>query len=108
MAKAKMKIRQGDQVRVISGSNRGSEGKVMLVYPDSNRVVIENVNIVKKAQRPTQENPRGGYLEREAAIHVSNVQVLDPQSGEPTRIAYKLEDSGKVRVSAKTGASLDE
>jgi large subunit ribosomal protein L24 len=108
MSKSKMKLRQGDQVRVISGSHRGSEGKILRVSPESNRVIIENVNIIKKAQRPTQENPRGGYVEREASINASNVQILDPQTGEPTRVAYRLEETGKVRVSAKTGAGLDQ
>ena len=110
MAKAnrvKMRLKTGDQVRVISGANKGSEGKIMTVLPDVNRVVVENVNVIKKAQRPTQDNPRGGYIEREAAIHASNVQLLDPQSGEPTRVAYKLEGSNKIRVSAKSGAELD-
>ncbi len=108
MARAKLKLRQGDQVRVVSGAHRGSEGKIMVVMPEKNRVIIENVNVIKKAQRPTQENPRGGYVEHEAAINASNVQILDPQTGEPTRIAYKIETTGKVRVSAKTGAQLDQ
>jgi large subunit ribosomal protein L24 len=102
-----MRLRKGDTVRVISGKFKGSEGKIMAVFPDTNRVIVENVNVIKKAQRPSQEKPRGGFVEREAAIHASKVQILDPQSGKLTRVAHKLEDSRKVRVSAKSGARLD-
>jgi large subunit ribosomal protein L24 len=108
MAKRKMRLKRGDEVRVIAGQFRGAEGKIMAVYPASNRVVVENVNLIKKAQRPTQENPRGGFIEREAPIHASNVQLLDPQTGELTRIGYKIENGQKVRVSVKSGAQLDD
>ena len=108
VVKAKTRLRRGDTVRVISGKFKGSEGKIMVVYPDKNRVVVENVNVIKKAQRPTQDNPRGGFVEREAAIHASNVQLLDPQSGEPTRIATKREGKTKLRISTKSGAPLGE
>jgi large subunit ribosomal protein L24 len=109
MPKPKMKIKRNDQVRVISGKHRGEEGKVLAVFPDKNRVLVENVNVIRKAQRPTQENPRGGYREQEMPIHASNVMVLDPQSGEPTRIGIKfLDDGRKVRVARKSGAQLDE
>jgi large subunit ribosomal protein L24 len=108
MAKHKMRLKRGDEVRVIAGQFRGSEGKIMAVYPETNRVVVENVNLTKKAQRPTQENPRGGFIEREAPIHASNVQLLDPQTGEPARIGYKFENNQKIRVSVKSGAQLDD
>ena len=104
-----MRIKRGDQVRVVSGRHKGQEGKVMAVYPETNRVVVENVNTVKKAERPTQQNPRGGFSEREASIDASNVRILDPQTGEPTRVGYKFLDSGeKVRISVKTGTQLDK
>jgi large subunit ribosomal protein L24 len=93
---------------VVAGKFKGAEGKIMAVYPEKNRVIVESVNVIKKAQRPSQQNPRGGFVEREAAIHASNVQLLDPQTGEPTRIAYKLEGKMKLRVSAKSGAPLGE
>lgn len=102
-----MRIKRGDTVRVIAGKHKGSEGEVMVVMPEANRVVIKDVNVIRKTQRPTQDNPRGGYQEREAPIHASNVQVLDPQSGEPSRIAYKIEDGTKYRVSVKSGTRLD-
>ncbi|MCA9839368.1 MAG: 50S ribosomal protein L24 [Trueperaceae bacterium] len=102
-----MRLKKGDLVKVVSGSHKGSEGKILAVYPETHRVIVENVNVIKKAQRPTQDNPRGGFVEREAAIHASNVQILDPQTNQPSRIAYKIEGSSKIRVSAKSGAQLD-
>lgn len=105
----KMRIRHGDQVRVMAGKHKGLEGQVMAVDAASNRVIVENINIIKKTQRPTQENPRGGFSEREAPINASNVSILDPQTGEPTRVGYQFLHSGeKVRVSVKSGARLDE
>lgn len=102
------RLKKGDRVRVVAGKHKGLEGEVLAVRRDTNRVLVEGVNVVKKAQRPTQENPRGGFREQEAPIHASNVQILDPQSGEPTRIGVKIGDDGrKVRVSTKSGASLD-
>lgn len=107
MARARMRLKRGDQVRVISGRFKGSEGKIMVVYPEVNRVIVENVNVIKKTQRPTQDNPRGGFVEREAPIHASNVQLLDPQTGDLTRIGYKMDGPNKLRVSVKSGAELD-
>lgn len=105
----KIRLKSGDLVRVIAGSHKGEEGKVVAVLRDSNRVVVENVNVIRKTQRPTQDNPRGGYAEREAPIHASNVQLLDPQTGEPTRIGTKINDAGrKVRISTKSGVTLDD
>lgn len=109
MARRKLRLRRGDQVRVTAGKHKGLEGEILRVFHERQRVLVENVNVVKKAQRPTQENPRGGFREQEAPIHASNVQLLDPHSGEPTRIRSKMTDDGrKVRVSAKSGAELDE
>ena len=105
----KLRLKKGDQVRVMSGKYRGAEGSILAVDPERNRVVVENVNIAKKTQRPTQDNPRGGIRDLEMPIHASNVMVLDPQTGEPTRIGSKTLDSGeKVRVARKSGAQLDE
>jgi len=112
MAKAPEKVRtrlkRGDRVRVMAGKNKGAEGEIIAVIREKNRVVVKGVNIAKKAQRPTQENPRGGFEEREMPIHASNVRVLDPQTGEPTRIGYRFEEGRKVRVSVKSGAHLGE
>jgi large subunit ribosomal protein L24 len=104
----KMKLKKGDRVRVMTGKHRGAEGKVVEVDAVKNRVTIENVNVVKKAQKPTQQNPKGGFSEREASVHASNVRLLDPQTNAPSRVAYKRLDNGrKVRVSVKSGAQLE-
>ena len=104
----KLRLRRGDQVRVVAGKHKGLEGEIIAIRHDTQRVLVEGVNVIRKALRPTQENPRGGFREQEAPIHASNVQVLDPQSGEPTRIGSKVQDDGrKIRVSVKSGASLD-
>lgn len=108
-AVTKTRIRKGDNVRVIAGKHKGQEGEVMAVLRDASRVVVKNVNIIKKARKPTQDNPRGGFVEQEASIHVSNVQLLDPQKNEPTRIGVKFgKDGSKIRVAKKSGAELDE
>lgn len=105
----KIRLKRGDSVRVIAGSHKDEEGKIVAILHDSNRVVVENVNVIRKALRPTQDNPRGGYAEREAPIHASNVQLLDPQTGDPTRIGHRLNDAGrKVRFSTKSGVQLDD
>lgn len=103
------RIKRGDTVRIISGKSKGEEGKVLSILRDRNRVIVENVNVIKKTQRPTQQNPRGGFQEVEASIHLSNVMVLDPKSGQPTRIGIEyLEDGRKIRIARKSGARLDE
>lgn len=108
-APVKMRLKKGDQVRVISGKHRGAEGKIISVLRDSNRVIVENINVVKKTQRPTQQNPRGGFRDQELPIHASNVQIIDPETGEPTRIGYKVQPSGeKVRISRRSGNELDK
>lgn len=105
---ARTRIKRGDTVRVISGKHKGEEGKVLAVLREKNRVLVENVNVIRKAQRPTQENPRGGFREQEASIHISNVQVVDPKTGKPTRIGVEfLEDGRKVRVARQSGTRLD-
>lgn len=105
---AKLRLKKGDRVRVVAGKHKGLEGEILAVLHEKERVYVEGVNVIRKAQRPTQENPRGGFREQEAPIHASNVQVLDPQSGEPTRIGSRVNDDGrKVRISVKSGATLD-
>jgi large subunit ribosomal protein L24 len=105
----KLRLKKGDTVRVMSGKHRGAEGEVLQVNHDTQRVLIKNVNVIKKAQRPTQENPRGGFKEQEAPIHVSNVRLLDPSTGNPTRIGVTVNDEGrKVRVARASGTVLDE
>jgi large subunit ribosomal protein L24 len=104
-----MKIRKGDTVEVISGKDAGKRGRVLVVDPGRQRVVIEGVHMIKRHTRPNpQRRIQGGIVEREAPIHVSNVMVISPDSGKPTRVGYKiLEDGRKVRVSKTDGAILD-
>ena len=101
-----MFVKTGDKVRVIAGKDKGVEAKVVAALPKVNKVVVEGVNLVKKHQRPTNELPQGGIIEKEAAIHVSNVQVLD-KNGVAGRVGYKFVDGKKVRYNKKSGEVLD-
>ena len=98
------KIIKGDQVVVIAGKDKGKQGQVVRVLGD--KVVVEGVNLVKKHQRPNNENPQGAIIEKEAPIHVSNVQVLD-KNGVAGRVGYKFVDGKKVRYNKKSGEVLD-
>lgn len=102
-----MRIKTGDKVEIISGKDKGHQGIVTKVFPKRDRVIVEGANLVKKHQRPSQSDPQGGILEVEAPIHVSNVQILDPETNEKTRIGIKVEDGKKIRVARKSGNSLD-
>jgi large subunit ribosomal protein L24 len=104
-----MKIKKGDNVEVVSGKDAGKRGRVLRVDRDRGRVVVEGVNMIKRHTRPNpQKKIQGGIVEREAAIHASNVMVVSPDSGRPTRVGYKfLDDGRKVRVSKVDGAILD-
>jgi large subunit ribosomal protein L24 len=102
------KIRKGDAVVVIAGKNKGKRGKVMRVLPAKDKVLVEGVNVVTKHVKPTRQNQRGGIDRREAPIHISNVSIADPQSGEPTRVRIAtLEGGRKVRVAVKSGEQID-
>ncbi len=104
----KTRLKKGDRVRVVAGKHKGLEGEIIAVHRDTGRVLVENVGMIKKALRPSQENPRGGFRDQEAPIAISNVQLLDPQTGEPTRIGVKVDENGrKVRVAKKSGVTLD-
>jgi len=102
-----MHVKKGDKVRVISGKDKGKTGTILAAYPKQNRVLVEGVNIVKKHSKPSQVNPQGGIISQEAPIHVSNVMPIDPKTGNPTRVGYKVVDGKKVRV-AKSGDVLDK
>ena len=94
-----MNVAKNDTVEVISGEDKGKRGKVLKTFPAKNRIIVENVNFIKRHTRPTQKNPKGGILEKEAAIHVSNVLVVCPKCGSPTRVGHKrLADGAKERV----------
>ncbi|MGA9286860.1 MAG: 50S ribosomal protein L24 [Anaerobacillus sp.] len=103
-----MHVKKGDKVKVISGKDKGKQGVILEAYPKKDRVIVEGVNLVKKHSKPSQGNPQGGIIEQEAAIHVSNVMTLDPKSGEPTRVGYKVDNGKKVRISKKSGEVLDK
>jgi large subunit ribosomal protein L24 len=105
-----MSIRKNDQVIVRAGKDRGKKGRVLSVHPDKNRVVVEGVNLIKRHTRPNpQKNIKGGIVEREAAIHASNVMLLDPDTNEPTRVGKKvLSDGTRVRIGRKSGAVVDK
>jgi len=104
-----MKIHKNDTVMVVAGNARGKSGKVLKVYPDRERVIVEGVNLIKRHTRPNQKNPQGGIVQREAPIHVSNVMLIDPKTSEITRVGTKVvkdETTGKkrrMRVAKSTG-----
>jgi large subunit ribosomal protein L24 len=100
------KIKKGDKVVVLSGKDKGKTGTVSRVLPKDGKVVVSGVNTVKRHQRPTQMNA-GGIEEKDAPIHVSNVALVDPKSGEPTRVGFQIKDGKKVRVAKKSGEVID-
>ena len=102
-----MFIAKGDVVEVIAGADKGTRGKVLKVFPDKKRVIVEKVRFIKRHTKPTQTNPTGGILEKEAPIHVSNVMLIDPGTGERTRVGFKrLADGGKERIAKKSGEMI--
>lgn len=101
-----MKIKKGDTVQVTTGNDAGKTGRVIKVYLDKDRVVVEGVNIVKKHARPTQDNPQGGIIEKESSIHISNIMLV--VGGKPTRVGFKsLENGKKVKFSKSTGEVIN-
>jgi large subunit ribosomal protein L24 len=98
----KLHIKKGDNVMVIAGSNKGLKGEVKLVLTKENRAIVDGVKMVKKHIKSTQENP-GGINEMEAPIHISNLKLIDPKTGTPTRIGRKVVDGKSVRYSKKSG-----
>ena len=105
MERVKIKIKKNDIVKVISGASKGKEGKIIKVYRKKYRAIVEGANMVSKHTKPNAANPQGGILKQEAAIHIANLMLVDPKSGETTRIGRKRdEETGKlVRYSKKSG-----
>ena len=97
----KLKIKSGDTVRVIAGDHKGSEGKIVKVLLEKNKVIVEGVNMVKKHMKPSAQSPQGGIVEKEASIQISNLSLLTSK-GETTRVGYKVEDGKKVRFAKKS------
>ena len=105
--RVKLHITKGDTVRVMRGDDKGKEGKVLRVYPKTGRVTIEGVNIVKKHRKARRENEQSGIIDMPAPVHASNVMLIDPKSGEPTRVRARIDDDGtKERISAKSGDAI--
>ncbi|MGB3182281.1 MAG: 50S ribosomal protein L24 [Cyclobacteriaceae bacterium] len=100
----KLRIKKGDKVRVIAGNSKGKEGEVLKVIAEKNRAIVEGANVVTKHTKPSATSPNGGIEKKEAAIHISNLMLVDPANGEPTRVGRKQDDNGKLqRYSKKTG-----
>ncbi len=105
---AKMNVKKGDRVKVLAGKDKGKEGEILRSLPQKERVVVEKVNMIKKAMRPTQQNPQGGITTMEAPIHVSNVMLVCPHCKQATRVNRRRNDEGKkVRVCKKCGKDID-
>lgn len=101
---SKLHIKKGDTVYVNSGESRGKQGRVLRVLVKEQKAIVEGLNIVKKSTKPSAKNPQGGIVEMEAPIHISNLNLIDPKSGKPTRIGRKKDESGKlVRYAKKSG-----
>ncbi|EAE0385540.1 50S ribosomal protein L24 [Listeria monocytogenes] len=103
-----MHVKKGDKVKVITGKDKGKSGKVLAAFPKKDRVLIEGINMVKKHTKPSNVKPQGGILNVEAPIHVSNVMLIDPKTGEPTRVGYEVKGDKKVRVAKKSGEVIDK
>lgn len=102
----KLHVKKGDSVIVIAGKDKGKKGKIVAAYPKKDRVVVEGVNQVKRHMKPTQSNPQGGIITKEAPIHVSNVMLVDPETGKGTRTKVENQDGKKVRVAVKSGKAI--
>ena len=102
----KFKIKKGDTVYVNSGNDKGKTGKVLSILTEKDRVIVEGINLVSKHTKPNTKQPQGGIIKQEAAIHISNVNLIDPASSKPTRVGFKVEDGKKVRVAKKSGQEI--
>ena len=98
----KLKVKTGDIVRVIAGDHKGEEGKIITIQREKNKAIVEGVNMVSKHTKPSATNPQGGIVKKEAAIHISNLSLIDPKSKETTKVGYKQEGDKKVRFSKKS------
>ncbi|MCB1058601.1 MAG: 50S ribosomal protein L24 [Calditrichaeota bacterium] len=107
-----MKIRKNDMVQVTAGNDRGKRGKVLKVFPDKKRIVVEGVNFIMRHTKPNQQNQQGGIVKREGTIHVSNVMLIDPKSGKPTRVGHAVlktaEGNKRVRVARVSNEMIPE
>jgi large subunit ribosomal protein L24 len=102
----KLKIKSGDIVRVIAGDHKGEEGKVLRVYREKNKAIVEGVNMVSKHTKPSAKSPQGGIVKKEASIQISNISLIDPKTKETTRVGVRVEGDKKVRFSKKSNQVL--
>ena len=103
-----LRLKQDDQVVVISGSDKGAQGRVLKVFREQSRVIVEGINVVRRHTSPTPQNPEGGIIEKEMPIHMSNVMLWDDDAGAPSRVRFETDDEGnKIRVAVKSGKVLD-
>ncbi len=108
MSRPKLKVKKGDRVVVIAGRDKGKRGEVLSVIPDENRALVQGINVVVRHQKQSQQQ-EGGKISKEAPIHISNIAVEDPASGEASRIGYKILDDGrKVRFAKRSGETIDD
>ncbi len=102
-----MHIKKGDTVIVLTGEDKGKTGKVLKIEKEKERAIVEGIRIVTKSAKPSAKNPQGGFIKMEAPIHISNISLIDPKSGKPTRISVKKTDDGKkVRIAKKSGEEI--
>ena len=107
MMKKRLKIKKDDTVKVMAGKDKGKEGKVIQVFPEIAKVVVDKVNIMKKHIKPQQKGQQGQVIEFSGPLHVSNVMIVDPENGKASRVGFKKSDDGKkIRISKKSGANL--
>jgi large subunit ribosomal protein L24 len=107
MTNPKFKVKKNDTVQVLTGKDKGRTGKVLKVIPSEARVVVEGMNVVKRHTKPSMGN-QGGIVTKENTIHISNVALLDPKSGKPTRVGYRVDNGIKTRVAKKSGAVIEQ
>ncbi len=101
------KIKKGDRVVVLAGRDKGRQGEVVRVWPKESRVLVQGLNLIKRHTRPSQTDPQGGIKTKEAPLHISNVAYVDPKTGEPTRVGFRMEGERKVRYAKKSGEVID-
>ena len=103
---SKLNIKKGDTVYVLAGEDRGKTGRVLTVQVSKCRAIVEGINMVSKSTKPNAKHPQGGIIKIEAPVHISNLALLDPKTGKPTRVGYRFEDGKKVRYSKKSGEEI--
>ena len=103
---AKLHIKKNDTVIVLAGADKGKTGKVLQVLKEKERAIVEGINLVSKSQKPSAKNPQGGIVKQEAPIHISNLSLVDPKSGKPTRISVKHEGKNVIRIAKKSGEEI--